>query len=156
MKIQEKDSGTEGFRPTREQVNEWLREQVLCTLATLDETGAPTAATVAFSVTEAGELLIGTSEASRKSQNVDRDERVAVVVTDSEERITVQIEGTARKLAQKVFELSYAEEHYRQRPESLPFRDELGQTHILVTPSHVRFSDCRPHPWVFTEFNGNQ
>lgn len=153
MKIQEKDSETEGFRPTRAEVNDWLREQVLCTLATLDETGAPTVATVAFSVTELGELLIGTREASRKSQNVDGDERVAVVVTDSEERFTVQIEGTARKLARKVFDLSYAEEHYRQRPESLPFRDEPGQTHILVTPQHIRFSDCRPHPWVITEFD---
>ena len=153
MKIQEKDSGVEGFRPTREQVNEWLQGQVLCTLATLDETGTPSVATVAFSVSKLGELLIGTSEASRKSRNVNGDERVAAVVTDSEERITVQIEGTARKLAQKVFDLSYAEEHYRQRPESLPFRDEPGQTHILVTPFHLRFSDCRPHPWVITEFD---
>ena len=42
MKIQEKDSGFEGFRPTRTQVNEWLEEQVLCTLATLDDRGANT------------------------------------------------------------------------------------------------------------------
>lgn len=110
-------------------------------------------ATVAFSVTEAGELLIGTHEASRKSQNVDLDERVAVVVTDSVDRKTAQIQGAARKLAQKDFEFSYADEHYRQRPESLPFRDEPGQCHILVTPSHIKFSDTSPYPWVITEFS---
>jgi general stress protein 26 len=152
MQIQERDSSVEGFRQSQEEVNAWLREQVLCAFATLDETGAPNLATVAFTVTGAGELLIGTAEDSRKSRNVSYDNRVAVVVTDSERRITVQLEGTARTLAKEDFDESYAEEHYRQRPESLPFRDESGQTHILVTPTHLKFSDCRPHPWVITEF----
>jgi len=153
MQIQERDGSVEGFHPSREEVNAWLREQVLCSFATLDETGAPNLATVAFTVTRAGELLIGTSETSRKSQNVSSDNRVAVVVTDSERRITLQLEGTARMLTKEDFDASYAEEHYRQRPESLPFRDIPGQTHILVTPTHIKFSDCRPHPWVITEFD---
>lgn len=152
MKIQDKSGNIEGFRPSRDELNEWLRGQVLGTFSTLDETGAPMGATVAFSVTEAGELLIGTSETSHKSQNVDRDERVALTVTDSNERMTAQIQGTAWKLAQTAFELNYADEHYRQRPESLPFKDEPDQCHILVTPKHIRFSDCRPHMWVITEF----
>lgn len=155
MKVQERDSGREGWSPTRDELNEWLRGQVLCTLSTLDRTGAPESATVAFSVTETGELLIGTSALSHKSQNVDRDERVAVVVTDSDERLTAQIQGSARKLAQKVFELSYADEHYRQRPESLPFKDEPGQCHILVTPSYAKFSDASVHPWLITEFDSH-
>lgn len=155
MKVQEKDGSTEGWRPTHDELNDWLRGQVLCTLATLDETGAPMGATVAFSVTDAGELLIGTSDASRKSHNIDRDERVAVVVTDADERKTAQIQGSARKIAQKVFELSYADEHYRQRPESLPFRDEPGQCHILITPNHIKFSDTGSYPWTVTEFHAN-
>lgn len=153
MKIQEMSGGMEGFRPTRGQVNDWLKGQVLGVMSTLNETGAPTSATVAFSVTESGELLVGTSETSRKSQNVDGDERVAMTVTNPGERYTVQLEGTARKLAQAAFELDYAEEHYAQRPESLPFKDEPGQTHILITPTHLRFSDCNPHPWLLTEFD---
>lgn len=152
MKIQDKIGGVEAFRPTREELNEWLKGQVLCTLSTLDETSAPMGATVAFSVTKNGELLIGTSETSRKSQNVDRDERVAVTVTDSEERLTAQIQGTACKLSQDVFERDYADEHYSQRPESLPFKDETGQCHILITPKHIRFSDVHVYPWAVTEF----
>lgn len=153
MQILIKNSRVEELRSTLAEVNQWLKGQVLCTLATLDKTGAPMVATVAFSVTEAGELLVGTKETSRKSQNIDGDERVAVVVTDSEARITVQIEGTARKLSQDDFDQNYAEEHYRQRPESLPFRDVPGQAHILITPSHVRHSNCRPYPWEVTEFD---
>ena len=52
MKIQEKGGNIEAFRPTRDELNEWLKGQILCTLSTLDETGAPMGATVAFSVTK--------------------------------------------------------------------------------------------------------
>ncbi len=81
-------------------------------------------ATVAFSVTSNGELILGTSEASHKSQNVDHDNRVAVTVTDPDRRHTMQMQGTARKLSREEFEAEYAEEHYRQRPQSLPFKDD--------------------------------
>lgn len=153
MKIQDKSGEVDAFRPTRDELNEWLKGQVLCTLSTLDDAGAPMGATVAFSLTAGGAPLIGTSEASHKSQNIDHDERVAVTVTDSEERMTAQIQGTARKLAQTAFELDYAYEDYRQRPESLPFKDEPGQCHILITPKYIRFSDVRSQPWVVTEFS---
>lgn len=153
MTIQDKNGGVEAFRPTRDELNEWLKGQILCVLSTLDESGAPMGVTVAFSVTKGGELLIGTSETSRKSQNIDRDDRVAVTVTDSEERMTAQIQGIANKLPQDIFEHDYADEHYSQRPESLPFKDEPGQCHILIAPKHIRFSDVSVFPWVVTEFN---
>ena len=153
MQTQDLNNRADGFRPTREQVNDWLRGQVLCVLSTLDGTGAPMGATVAFSVATDGKLLIGTSESSRKSHNLDHDNRVAMTVTDSDARMTVQLEGTAIKLDEKTFEQSYADEHFRQRPESLPFRDKPGQCHILVTPTHLRFSDVCVYPWAITEFD---
>lgn len=152
MKTQDINEVNAGWRPTREELNEFLKGQILCTLSTLDATGAPQGATVAFSVAETGEFIIGTSETSRKAQNVERDERVAVTVTDASERFTAQIQGLARKLTEAEFVAEYADEHYAQRPESLPFKDLPGQTHILVTPRMIRFSDCNPHPWMITEF----
>ncbi|MEO5499233.1 MAG: pyridoxamine 5'-phosphate oxidase family protein [Candidatus Saccharimonadales bacterium] len=152
MQVQEKNGNVDGWRPTHTEVYEWLKEQPLGVLSTLNEAGAPQSATVAFSVTEFGDLLVGTSEGSRKSQNIDHDSRVAFTITDSERRITVQIEGVARKLAQVAFEMDYEAEHYKQRPESLPFKDEPGQCHIFITPQHVRFSDCRPKEWAITEY----
>lgn len=152
MKTQDTGNKGNGFCPTRDQFNEWMRRQVLSTLSTLDHTGAPNSATVAFSVTDSGEYLIGTSESSRKSQNIDTDARVAMTVTDPDERMTVQLEAIAEKLSEDEFTEQYAEEHYRQRPESLPFRDEPGQCHILVKPTHIRFSDVHVYPWVITDF----
>lgn len=153
MKIQEKDSNVTGWRPSREELNEWLRDQELCVFSTLDATGAPMGATVAFSVTKDGNLIVGTDENSRKSQNVDRDGRVAMTITDPERRVTVQLQGNAEKISHNVFERTYEQEHYRLRPKSLPFKDEPGQCHILITPYHIRFSDLQPYPWVITEFD---
>lgn len=152
MKTQNLNETQTGWRPTREELNEFLKGQILCTFSTLDATGAPQGATVAFSVAKSGELIIGTNETSRKAQNVEHDGRVAVTVTDAGERFTVQIQGSARKLDEATFIAEYADEHYAQRPESLPFKDLPGQAHIIVTPKVIRFSDCNPHPWVVTEF----
>ena len=151
MKIQDMETQKDGWRPSREQVSEFLRSQTLCTFITVDESGAPQGATVAFSETADGEFIVGTSQTSRKATNVGVDEHVAMVVTDDEKRYTVQLEGVARKLGDDEFaELS--EEHYNQLPASRPFKDEPGQVHILISSHHLRFSDCSVHPWVLTEF----
>ena len=153
MRTFDPNNSAEGFVPTRDQVDDFLISQKLASLATLTNDGSPTVARVAFSVTEGHELIIGTSADSRKSRNMNRDPRVAVEVTDPERRYTVQIEGFARLLAQAAFEAEYAERHYAQRPESLPFRDEPGQAHFLITPDYLRFSDCSVKPWLLTELD---
>jgi len=140
------------WTPTHEELNNWLRAQELCVFSSLDATGAPMSATVAFSVTTDGDLIIGTDESSRKSGNVDRDGRVAMTITDPVRRVTCQLQGNAEKLSREVFEEKYAEEHYRLRPKSLPFKDAPGQCHILIKPTHIKFSDVRGFPWTVTEF----
>jgi pyridoxine/pyridoxamine 5'-phosphate oxidase len=152
MQTYDENSTAEAFRPTREQIYEFVRSQVLGVISTLDNDGAPMNATVAFSVTEDAKLIVGTSETSHKSQNIDGDSRVAVVITDVEKRYTLQVQGTARKVTQETFEAQYADEHYGQRPQSLPFKDKPGQCHILITPTHMRFSDCSTNPWAITEY----
>ena len=152
MQTFNESNAAEGFRPTREELNEFIKGQVIGVISTLDENGAPMSATVAFSVTEGNDLMVGTSETSHKSQNVDRDSRVAVTITDAAKRYTLQLQGTARKVNEETFESVYAEAHFGQRPESLPFKDKPGQCHILITPPHMRFSDCSVNPWAITEF----
>ena len=152
MQTFDENNTAEGFRPTREQLNEFIKGQVIGVISTLDENGAPMSATVAFSVTEGNDLMVGTSETSHKSQNVDRDSRVAVTITDAAKRYTMQLQGTARKVNEETFMAVYAEAHFGQRPESLPFKDKPGQCHILITPTHIRFSDCSVNPWAITEF----
>ena len=151
MKIQDKESQAEGWRPSQREVGEFLKGMPLCSFATIAEDGSPQIARVAFSVHEGLGVLIGTDAASRKAVNVRRDPHVALEVTDADKRFTVQYEGVATQLTDDEF-AALEEEHYRQRPESAPFKDEPGQCHILVSPAFVRFSDCNPHPWVLSEF----
>ena len=74
-------------------------------------------------------------------------------MTDPSDRYTAQIKGVAKKLSDVAF-ASLADTHYSQRPESLPFKDEPGQTHILSSPEEIRFSDCSVSPWLTTTFSG--
>ncbi|MEP6710186.1 MAG: pyridoxamine 5'-phosphate oxidase family protein [Candidatus Saccharibacteria bacterium] len=152
MKTQDMDNNVAGWQPTRKELSEFLVEQPLCVVSTLDQSGAPQSATVAFSETKDGQFIIGTSETSRKSQNIDSDSRVAMNVTDSEKRYTVQLGGLARKLSSEEF-AGYADIHYDQLPASRPFKDQPGQVQILIQPTYIRFSDCSTYPWVLTEFN---
>ena len=151
MKTFDASASGEAWRPSRSELSGFLREQVLTTLSSLDADGAPESATVAFSETDDGKFLIGTSQSSRKARNVEADPRVAMTVTDAERRYTVQIKGLAQKLSDTAF-AALAEEHYRQRPESLPFRDDPNQVHILVSPTEIRFSDVSVHPWTVTTY----
>lgn len=153
MKTFDTNNHQPGWQPDRFELSDWLRSQVLCSLATLDSNGAPDIATVAFSETDQGDLIVGTSESSHKSSNIDGDSRVAMVVTDPSDRYTAQIKGVAKKLSELAF-AALADTHYSQRPESLPFKDEPGQTHILISPEEIRFSDCSVSPWLTTTFSG--
>jgi len=151
MKIQEFNKERAGWRPTMEEVADFLDTQQLGTLATLGPNGQPQAARVAFSQNRQLELIIGTDEHSRKALNIEADPRVAYEVTDSQKRYTFQFEGMARRLSSEEFE-PRAEEHFRKLPGSLPFKDIEGQVYFLLEPVWARFSDCNPHPWVLTEF----
>lgn len=141
-----------GWQPSRSELSEFLQTQTLCVISTLDEAGAPQSAIVAFSETSDGSFIIGTSQSSRKSHNIDNDPRVAMSITDLEKRYTLQIGGIARKLEPEEFE-AYADVHYEQLPSSRPFKDLPGQVHVIIKPTYIRFSDCSTYPWLLTEFN---
>lgn len=140
------------FQPTRTELSQFLKDQPLCTVATINPEGVPNAATVAFSETVKGDFIIGTDTKSRKSVNIDTNPNVAMTITDVDKRYTVQLEGLAHKLSPQEFEL-YAEEHYRQLPNSRPYKDAPGQVSIMIKPTHIRFSDVSSYPWVVTDFD---
>lgn len=142
----------EGWRPTSQELGEFLRGQTLCSIATIDAEGKPSIARVAFSVSEAGEFIIGTSEASRKAENIAANSAVALETTDENKRYTVQAEGLARAVEAEEFNEVYADEHYNQLPASRPFKDQPGQVHFVITPTWLRFSDCSVQPWQLTEY----
>ncbi len=150
MKAQDMTPGRQGFKPTKLELFEWLDAQVLCTIATLGKNGYPNTATVAFSQTKDLNFVIITDKDSRKASNVFRNSKVAMTITNEDDRYTVQLEGEARRLSWDEFE-QYADYHYKKLPFSLPFKDIPGQTPFIITPVHLRFSDVNVRPWELTD-----
>lgn len=131
-------------------IEKFLNSQSFGRIATIDASGQVQIANVGFSQNEKLELLIGTSEVSRKSNNIEHNSVVAFEATDTEKRITVQYHGRARKLTRDEFELRSAA-HFKKLPGSLPFKDIQGQVYILIAPTWVRYSDCNGYPWKIFE-----
>lgn len=139
-----------GFKPTKEELRQWLDKQILCTIATNGEGGYPNAASVAFSQSDDLQFVIITDKNSRKAGNLARDGKVALTITNQDDKYTLQLEGDARRLSWEEFD-PFAEHHYAKLPFSLPFKDIPGQTPFVIVPTHMRFSDVSVRPWELTE-----
>lgn len=152
LSIQNLESNIEGLAPTKAEVFDFLNTQFLGVVSSVDATGQPQVATVAFSQTPELAIIIGTDENSRKAVNLKNDNRAAFVVTEPTTRFTVQLEATAQML--KPEELGHYEAaHFAKLPASAPFRDLAGQVYFLLTPISLKFTDCNLHPWVVTTFD---
>lgn len=151
MKTQDMTPGRKGFKPTKAELYDWLDKQILCDVSSIGEGGYPNSATVAFSQTKDLQFLIITDSSSRKARNIKKDGRVALTITNEDDRYTVQLEGDAHTLSWEEF-TSYEDYHYKKLPFSLPFKDIPGQQPILITPTHIRFSDVSVRPWELTEY----
>lgn len=138
------------FQPTKKELHEFLNTQKLCVISTLNESGAPQGATVAFSQTHELQFIVGTDVTSRKSQNMQREPRVAITITDPSVRYTVQTEGNARLLSDEEF-TQYSEHLFAKNPNSRKFKNIQGQVYFLITPHTIRFSDCNVFPYFVTE-----
>lgn len=150
MKTQDMTPGQAGFKPTAQELCAWLDKQILCVIASHGKDGYPNAATVAFSQSDDLRFVIITDKDSRKAENMGRNDKVAMTITNENDRYTLQLEGTAKQLTWEEFE-PYSEHHYAKLPFSLPFKDIPGQTPFLITPTHMRFGDISVRPWEYTD-----
>lgn len=151
MKKQQTEDRQKGWHPTKQEIVEFLNTQQLGRIATLGSDGYPQVANVAFSQNDALELIVGTSETSRKAMNIMHDSRVAFETTDPEKNYTIQFEGNAYRLSAEEFK-GRSNAHFKKLPDSLPFKDLKGQAYFLLKLSWIRFSDCSVIPWTITEY----
>ena len=142
----------QAFQPNREELSEFLRGQMGCTISTIDPEGVPSGAYVAFSETAEGHFIINTKQSSRKARNLLSNPGVSLTITNEEARYTVQLQGSAELLTSETFE-SYADRFYEKLPFLRALRDDPEQVRFLVTPTFLRFSDCSSYPWVPTEYS---
>jgi general stress protein 26 len=143
-----------GFVPSLEELRSFLIKQKLGCISTNGEGGYPNNAKVAFSVHPGFEIVIGTAASTDKVANIARDPKAGFETTDTESRQEVQLTADAALLTDEEFLEHYAELHYAQRPESLPFKDLPGQAHIVLTPVHLKYTDADANPWQVTHFTG--
>lgn len=128
----------------KDDVLAFLNQHNRCVLSTGGADGQPEAAMVGYSVNANLELLIGTSNKSRKYQNLQHNPKVAVVMgfgTDA----TVQYEGTAREVPQEEVE-SWLEEHLKQLPGAKDYVHKPDQVWLLVSPTWLRYLVHTPTP----------
>ncbi len=137
---------------TKKEIFDFLQTQPLGVISSLDSSGQPQSATVAFSQTADLSIIIGTSKTSRKANNIVADKRTAFVATDIEKRYTVQLEATAKKLTPQEF-ATYEQAHFKKLPMSAPFKDIKGQCYFLLKPTSLKFTDCSQNPWQATTFS---
>lgn len=136
----------EGFAPDKNELSEWLSKQMTCVVATNGENGYPNAATVAFSCDDQLEFFFVTHEATHKAGNIDRDSKVAITITNTDDRYTLQLEGNAQRLSWDEF-AAQEPAHFKKLPFTLPFKDTPGYFPFRVIPTRLKFTDITVRPW---------
>ena len=130
-----------------------LDTQLTCVVSTNGDDGYPNSATVAFSQNDIFEFVINTSRSSRKAGNIAKNNKVAITVTDTDARWTVQLEGDIRELPIDEFTENYSAKHYSKLPFTLPFKDIPDLSYFLVVPIHMKFTDASKQPWRVQEID---
>ena len=132
-----------------EQILDFLHSHDDCVLSTIGADGAPQSATVGFSENTRGELMFGTFDTSRKFRNLQRDQRVSVVV-GFEGSTTVQYEGIARQLTGAELQ-ERQKAHFAKIPSVEQYKDNPGQVYFTITPTWARYTNYHAHPWKIHE-----
>ncbi|PIS05247.1 MAG: hypothetical protein COT81_02175 [Candidatus Buchananbacteria bacterium CG10_big_fil_rev_8_21_14_0_10_42_9] len=73
----------------------FLQKHFLAVVATADNSGKPEAAAVFYDIDDDFTLHFMTRETSRKAKNIFDNKKVALVINDNQELVTVQLEGEA-------------------------------------------------------------
>jgi pyridoxine/pyridoxamine 5'-phosphate oxidase len=128
----------------------FLRAQRTMTLATVGHDGRPQAATVEYAVTDDLTLIFDTFSTSRKYLNLQRDRRVACVITAGNR--TVQCEGLATELAGE--DLGRMKPlFFAAVPRGAKFDDRPETCYFLVRLGWLRDSDYGQDPWRQREWS---
>ncbi len=116
----------------------FMRKTPFWTEATVGDSGGPQAAVIGVAVTDALELVFDTLTSTRKSKNLRREPRIALVMWH--DAATVQIEGVADEPTGD--ELARIKKAYFATFTDGPTRESWpGITYVRVRPTWIRHSD---------------
>lgn len=128
---------------------DYLKNHKLAVMATVGVDGKPEAATVAFTLSNDGVIIVATSSASRKLHNIKSGSEVALVVGWEDK--TVQIEGNAAILKDDNVIKKYEAQHLVNNPGSVDYAKQPEQKYIVIHPKWLRFTDFRSMPPTIQE-----
>jgi general stress protein 26 len=135
---------------TRGALLDFLRKHRLGVVATVAANGEPESAVVGIAVSDELEVIFDTIDTTRKSQNLRKFPRIAVVIGWDAE-ITVQLEGVADE--PKGAELDRVKEiYFGAYPDGRDRQNWPGMTYFRVRPVWARYSDFNTDPRTIVEF----
>ena len=129
----------------------FVKQNSMAVLATVSESGLPEAALIQFACTNAFELVFDTVPAARKTENLRRMRRAAVVIGFTDE-ITVQLEGEAVELSGDSL-LVYRPAYLRAFSAARSHSASPGLIYFKIEPRWIRYSDLSGHEPVIREFS---
>lgn len=128
-------------------VKQFLNQFETCVISTVGDNLQPEAATVGFSVDDDFKILIATNKKTRKAANLEKNNKVALVVGFDGPR-TVQIEGEAVKIDVEE-NADRINLHYEKVPAAKKFAGQSGQSYYLISPTWLRFTNYTQNPPIF-------
>ncbi|HEY9711904.1 MAG TPA: pyridoxamine 5'-phosphate oxidase family protein [Chroococcales cyanobacterium] len=120
-----------------QQLQEFMEVRFLCVISTVGEDSRPESAYVGYTSNAHREIIIGTSNQSRKYQNVTRNKSVAIVIADTTGE--VQYEGEAEVITPDTYDKLIAENSFKALPGLEKYRNDPTQVYLHVRPTWVRF-----------------
>jgi hypothetical protein len=140
-------------RMTRSELAAFLRGHRYCVQASVSPSSAPQAAVVGFAVSDDLEIVFDTLDRTRKSLNLRRDPRVALVVGCGPGEQTAQIEGLADEPVGAELDRIKAV-YFQAWPDGVDRQRWKGITYVRVRPRWARYTDFAqaggPHTCEFT------
>ncbi len=121
---------------------DFLKDEKYCVISTASPDGQPEAAWVAFSENDQLEIMIGTSDQSRKFQNLTVNPKVAIVFC-FDGQSTMQYEGVAQVIADADLP-PLLESHLVKQPTSARYAQDPTQKYLLIKPVWARISQSGP------------
>jgi general stress protein 26 len=140
----------------KEKIYSFLNKKIHAVVSTCGDNHQPEAALIGFGQTDKLELIFGTSNQSRKYQNLHQSNKVALVIGWDDDSITVQYEGYVTELAGEE-KSRYVEIYHQKVPAAIKYSTLPDQVYFKITPIWVRYSDLSndSEPFIF-ELSGDE
>jgi nitroimidazol reductase NimA-like FMN-containing flavoprotein (pyridoxamine 5'-phosphate oxidase superfamily) len=115
----------------------FMNEHFLAVIATANLEGKPEAAFVGYVCNSKYEIVIGTSNKSRKYKNITDNKSVALVIADTKGE--VQYEGMVDVLKARDYESLVESGQFSKLPGLDKYRDDPTQVYLKLSPTWIRF-----------------